>query len=72
MAYDRIEPIGPEPFDRIARIQRVHRKSPDEEERDREEKRREQQEERERARAGQATRKPPEDDDGHPHVDVRA
>ncbi len=72
MAYDRIEPIGSEPFDRIARVQRVQRRSPEEDERDREERRREQRElDTERAKDQQAKRDDP-GDGGHPHIDVRA
>lgn len=65
MAYDRIEPISPEPFDRISKIQRVQRRRRDEEEDDREERRREERESQPPPRAES-------DDDGHPHIDVQA
>lgn len=71
MAYDRIEPVGSDPFDRVAKVQRLQRRTRDEEAHEQEERRQERREEEiERARRGLAKRDEPDDD--QPHIDVRA
>jgi hypothetical protein len=69
-AMDPIQPLGHGPLAPIARRERrpVDRAEPISRERDRPE---HEQERRRRKEAEDATQ-PPEDEDGHPHIDVRA